>query len=358
MVKQTKHLLKMDNNNNNIDSNDTNNNTPSILNSIKNHIQHLSNQIITLTKQTSDNEIEICGLQLLHCLLKTTEERDSSIIPIITQHINVSTHPNAIAYVVDNLFTQHECIEMVKILTSTSTHHLLEPANRRTTYRNALRIEFIQEFLAQVIFVRLMSSIPELNGEISDAKLRHVSNITLDLDGIWKPTGMNPLIRIVEYPAGGHFSPHYDGCHIENSECRSFLTVNAYLTDDFSHGETQFLTESIQLGTTTTTTTTSSPLLSQAIAVSVKPKKGRAIVFSHHMLHQAAPSGEGNENKWILRTDIMYQRQTPPNRPSHIAKAYSLLEEAVEAEANQKFDEATRLYRMAYKLYPELEFVT
>jgi prolyl 4-hydroxylase len=110
-------------------------------------------------------------------------------------------------------------------------------------------------------------------------------------------TGKQEQLQVVNYPKGGFFSPHYDACEGDESYCSRMngsdgprlLTVLLYLNDNFDGGETVF----------------------PKINKSVKPKKGKAVIFKNvdehgviitQALHGGEPIKSGEKwiaNKWI-----------------------------------------------------------
>jgi predicted 2-oxoglutarate/Fe(II)-dependent dioxygenase YbiX len=95
--------------------------------------------------------------------------------------------------------------------------------------------------------------------------------------------GLNERLRFYRYDAGQSFGPHTDGCYERATGERSLLTVMIYLNADFAGGETYFL-QSEKL---------------------IAPETGKALLFSHHLLHEGRPVTRGR--KYILRTDVMYE---------------------------------------------------
>jgi hypothetical protein len=66
-----------------------------------------------------------------------------------------------------------------------------------------------------------------------------------------------------------------------------------YLNEGFEGGETKFYGEDRDVPT-----------------FIVRPRQGMALVFAHRQLHEGAPVLAGR--KYVLRTDVMYSRLTPP----------------------------------------------
>lgn len=118
--------------------------------------------------------------------------------------------------------------------------------------------------------------------------LRAEPFIATTIRSIWTAIGFNERFRFYRYGPGERFKPHIDGCFRRQSGEESMLTFMIYLNDDFTEGQTKFYSAN---GT---------PRLI------VKPEKGMALVFDHRQMHEGAPVAKGR--KYVLRTDVMYQR--------------------------------------------------
>ncbi len=47
----------------------------------------------------------------------------------------------------------------------------------------------------------------------------------------------------------------------------------------------------------------------------LRPKPGLCVIFEHTILHEGAPVPQGH--KYLLRTDVVFQRYIPPTMASH-----------------------------------------
>jgi predicted 2-oxoglutarate/Fe(II)-dependent dioxygenase YbiX len=103
--------------------------------------------------------------------------------------------------------------------------------------------------------------------------------------GPWTAVGLNERFRYYRYDPGQYFRWHGDGAFTRSQYERSLLTAMVYLSDDFEGGSTDFRDYG-----------------------SVIPKRGSALFFEHPLIHQGAPVVSGR--KYVLRTDVMYQRQS------------------------------------------------
>jgi len=93
----------------------------------------------------------------------------------------------------------------------------------------------------------------------------------------------NPRLRLYRYGPGERHGAHWDTVVELDGGVRSMLTLVFYLNDDFTGGETSF------------------PELGRRIA----PRRGRALLFQHRVLHEASVVTSGE--KLVLRTDVLYR---------------------------------------------------
>jgi predicted 2-oxoglutarate/Fe(II)-dependent dioxygenase YbiX len=104
--------------------------------------------------------------------------------------------------------------------------------------------------------------------------------------------GLNERLRFYRYDEGQKFDWHRDGYYESPSGKRSFLTFMIYLNDGSDGGETLFT----KLG----------GLYLSEDDLSVKPRRGMALLFDHRILHTGSTVTRGR--KYVLRTDVMYRR--------------------------------------------------
>ncbi len=108
----------------------------------------------------------------------------------------------------------------------------------------------------------------------------------------WGLHALNERFRFYRYDVGQKFDIHSDGCFRRSPEEESLFTFMIYLNDDFTGGETNFYHNNGRL------------------RLSVRPERGKALVFWHRQLHEGAPVRTGR--KYVLRSDVMYRQVTPP----------------------------------------------
>jgi prolyl 4-hydroxylase len=84
--------------------------------------------------------------------------------------------------------------------------------------------------------------------------------------GPWRAVGLNERFRYYRYDPGQYFKYHGDGAFHRSDAERSFLTAMVYLNDDCEGGTTDFRDGCF-----------------------VAPRRGTALVFEHHLIHQGGP---------------------------------------------------------------------
>jgi prolyl 4-hydroxylase len=129
--------------------------------------------------------------------------------------------------------------------------------------RNNTRVMWDDEEEARGLLERVLPRVP---GTLSGMRL----------------CGANPRLRLYRYGPGERHGAHWDTVVELASGAQSMLTLVFYLNDGFEGGETDF------------------PELGQRVT----PRKGRALLFQHRVLHEATEVRSGE--KLVLRTDVLY----------------------------------------------------
>jgi predicted 2-oxoglutarate/Fe(II)-dependent dioxygenase YbiX len=180
----------------------------------------------------------------------------------------------------DDVFTPAQCQGFIDL----SHQHAYETATitisrsqaeQRLNVRNNQRVIYDDEQLAQILYARLSSLLPQ------------------QLHG-WNLAGLNERFRFYLYENGQTFKPHYDASYEKNEWHSSQLSLLIYLSEDFSGGETIFYHDSGMR----------KPCVERR-NVEIQPKMGQVLLFEHQQLHEGAPVVTGQ--KYVLRTDVMYQ---------------------------------------------------
>ena len=157
--------------------------------------------------------------------------------------------------------------------------------------------------LANILWQRLKGFLP-------DARIMNAHTPT-DHEGhsLWKPVGVSPLFRFIRYKEGGELIAHYDSTYKESHARRTLMSLVIYLTTN-ERGATRFIKDP-QAG---------KPMSEMdfkdwdrvgnedEVILRNNPMNGDAIIFDHRLLHDGEALGEGDPEKVIIRTDIMFER--------------------------------------------------
>jgi hypothetical protein len=260
------------------------------------------------------------------------------------------------AWVVDDLLTPIECEQFVNKAMEEGIQNKISKGDKR--HRNSTTVAIDDIDMADRIFDRIKDFIPK---EIIIDE--HYTNEGLtsynkkQLFGKWNACGINSKWRVVCYPGTGHFGPHRDGARIVDENHRSLITINGYLTDRplGYGGATRFVKDSIDtnLNEDGLFTTPEEDVLHRIEA----DKAGKAVVFFHDLMHDGEPLQEGSPEKWLFRSEIIFERdpETAPQLTIEEKEARELLKRAEVAEEECNILEAIHLYKKAYKLDPTLD---
>lgn len=165
------------------------------------------------------------------------------------------------------------------------------------SYRNNDRQVLDDDALARRLFDRLRTYAPER---------------LVDADGAgWRLHALNERLRLCRYRPGQRFNLHQDGVHHRGADERTRLTFMIYLTDGeaFDGGDTVFYAQGPQGGADD----------APPVVARVRPRAGLLIVFDHALWHAGEAVTRGV--KHILRSDLLYRRETPA--PVAAAAAFS-----------------------------------
>lgn len=89
------------------------------------------------------------------------------------------------------------------------------------------------------------------------------------------------------------------------------------------------------------------------VLATVETKVGRALCFFHNIMHEGCAVDLGCE-KYIIRSDLMYERNPPICDAPKDQEAFELYQEADELAAQGKVEASMKLYRQCVKMSPAL----
>lgn len=155
-----------------------------------------------------------------------------------------------------------------------------------TSYRNNDRQVVDDDRLSTLLFEEIKQYIPQQINTKGVGK--HES-------GNWQLKRLNNRLRLCRYQPQQYFNKHLDGVHYESATVQSKLTFMVYLNgnEEFEGGRTLFFPSKT----------------SDEIVQEYLPEAGDLIIFDHNIWH----SGEVLQSgvKYILRSDILYEKITP-----------------------------------------------
>ncbi|GIJ88955.1 hypothetical protein Asppvi_007883 [Aspergillus pseudoviridinutans] len=237
------------------------------------------------------------------------------------------------AVVIDNLLTEEECNELLRIAEASTIKDTSGPPTwdramintggggqaLDTVQRHCGRIIFDSSELANKLLARLMPFLKEVGVD-------HIRNqpLVTGLEGrgrAYRLSQLNERLRFLKYEGGEFFRPHWDSNYLTpDEEEESFYTLHLYLNGDGEQDLEELLQASKKAETDpqgSDNIDVSGKLLGGATSFSasygegdgivrVFPKTGLALVFQqYHLLHAGDPVFRGV--KYTLRTDMMYR---------------------------------------------------
>ncbi|CAF1314138.1 unnamed protein product [Rotaria sp. Silwood1] len=182
--------------------------------------------------------------------------------------------------------------------------------------RNNSRLIIMDHQFARTLWRRL---------KFSNKITQLVSNrkpLGFNVQGDWEMSGVNEAMRLNKYRHDEYFAPHKDAQYAPNGDERSLLSLVIYLNDNYEKGETKFYFPKAAPKFNTKGLTIEEEIQAYSglengyECVTIKPKKGYAVLFTHNLLHAAmAPHMENSLNvteRIVLRTDVLVQRIGKP----------------------------------------------
>ncbi|WP_045112840.1 2OG-Fe(II) oxygenase [Microscilla marina] len=155
-----------------------------------------------------------------------------------------------------------------------------------TSYRNNDRQVVDDDTLAALLFEEIKQYVPSSID---------IAGVGKDEAGNWQLKELNHRLRICRYQPEQYFNKHLDGVHYQSATVQSKLTFMVYLNDshEFIGGRTLFFASKD----------------SDEVIQEFLPETGDLIIFDHNIWHAGEVLHSGI--KYILRSDILYQKTSP-----------------------------------------------
>ncbi|KAB8078370.1 hypothetical protein BDV29DRAFT_152899 [Aspergillus leporis] len=241
-------------------------------------------------------------------------------------------YKNLFAAVIENLLTQKECNELIRLAEATtcnpgSTAPVWERAminigNGKqalaTDTRNCGRIIYDAPELAEKLLNRLIPFLRDL--KIDELENRPLVTGLAGRNKTYRLTRLNERLRFLKYEGGEYFKPHWDAKYsTPDRKEKSFYTVHLYLNGDGEQDLRELTREQkrVERGEGEVNLDVGGKLLGGATSfipryeekerqLKVFPKVGSVLVFQQdNLLHGGNPVFRGT--KYTLRTDVLYQ---------------------------------------------------
>lgn len=172
-------------------------------------------------------------------------------------------------WVVENFFTQEECLEWIDFAENIGFEDApvsigIGKEAIRKDIRNNNRAMIDDEEKAFLLWQKTKQYLPQM--------IYHRIAV-----------GLNERLRFYRYDSGQEFKYHFDGSFHRPNGQQSLLTFMVYLNEDFVGGKTTFLNSEETI---------------------ITPKTGMMLAFTHNILHQGSEVRSGR--KYVLRSDVMF----------------------------------------------------
>lgn len=201
------------------------------------------------------------------------------------QVINLLPNQPYVCQVVKQAFSPEFC---QKIIDEKKDSFAKAITHYPTSYRNNDRQVVDDEALAALLFDEIKQYVPTSID---------IAGVGKDETGNWQLKELNHRLRICRYQPNQYFNKHLDGVHYQSATVQSKLTFMVYLNDseEFGGGRTLFFASKDN----------------DEVIQEFLPQTGDLILFDHNIWHSGEVLHSGV--KYILRSDILYQKTTPTN---------------------------------------------
>jgi hypothetical protein len=263
-------------------------------------------------------------------------------------------------YYIDEVFNEEEC---EKIQYEIDNNEFLsfwcidkENDPEVQSFRNAYTIEMQSPEFGDKLWSRV-ATLLDGNFHVNIADDEDDENYERDLVGEWIPYTLNPHSLFAKYPSLGSFAPHTDGRAIIDFNKRSHYSVVLYFNNvpkELGAGTRFYQNAAIQqlkkVNKFGNDYWTADPSL---ITFEVEAKAGRMVIFHQSLVHEGVPP-LAEHQKYILRSDVIFQRTPPICDNADDREAYKLFREAENLAESGEVEKSLVLFRKAFKLSPLL----
>ena len=277
-------------------------------------------------------------------------------------NVALTVHLDGRVKILDGVLSPEECLHLQVAVDDCAHLSFWSPAGRENdearAFRDADTIEISNNSMARLLWERTshLLTMPECIIHIPDEEPAEASRWEWEreLPGEWLPAAYNHDVLFAKYPSEGGFAPHTDGRVIYDFNLRSFESVIVFLNDipDGCGGGTRFYRNEAQkqLKRDTCGRWTAD---SSLVTLEVAPRAGRVLIFDQSLMHEGVPPALPH-SKYIMRSDIMYQRCPAVCNGEKDREAYALYQQAENLAEQNQIDLSLALFSKAWKLSPTL----
>lgn len=249
----------------------------------------------------------------------------------------------------DGVLSAEECAALTVAVDKSSSLTFWNPdaSAEARAFRNADTVEMNNPSLAEALWARVCSPLSSAILPIS-----FTQDEDRELEGMWAPAALNHDLLIAKYPPGGSFAPHTDGRTTHDFNRRSFLSVIIFLNDIAAGGGTRFYKDEVlsRLLLDSAGRWTGAPSDETLL---VSPVRGRILVFDQDLVHEGVPPSDPH-NKYIIRSDVMFQRTPPACTSERDVEAYKMFRRAEDLAEAGDVQQSLALFAASWKLSPAM----
>lgn len=262
---------------------------------------------------------------------------------------------------IDGVLSSQECSRFCDALDKCESLSFWSSSGRENGnakyFRDADTVEVEQVALATALWNRMSCLVDDSPIHIPE-EYDGDSMWERELPGKWYPCGLNQNFLFAKYPAGGHFAPHTDGREIHSFNRRSFYSVIIFLntipveggggTRFYADAALNRLQQSESGQWTCSDSDRDDLVLGEVAAVS-----GRMLIFDQRLVHEGMCCIPPH-CKYIIRSDVMFERRPAVCDSEDEQRAYSMFKEAEALAEAGEIDESILLFKKACKISPDL----
>lgn len=270
---------------------------------------------------------------------------------------------------VDGVLSEEECGGLIQAINANTSLSFWSAKGRESaetrSFRDVDTVEVNYHSLADELTRRLESCLHVRDMLISNKREEKVvegkkeeeeqeEESERDMIGRWIYSRLNHDLLFSRYPPQGAFAPHTDGRSVHSFDCRSFFSVIVFLNTIPPNcgGGTRFYRnmEAIRSMRKVGNIWTSDPRL---VTVEVAPVAGRLLLFEQHLVHEGIPPSPPH-CKYIIRSDLMFERTPPLLQSEQDKEAYRIFQLAEVLSESGQIEDSIAHFRRAIKLSPIL----